>query len=385
MVDNYSTICSVIWIALAILCALVHENSRIPEADKKRYYLTYGLIFVACLAEFTGLKINGNENVPVIVLRIVKCIDYIFTPLAGLAFIGQLKVKGVFSKILNVIVAVNALFQIVCIFTDWMLTVDEHHVYSHGQFYIVYVVEYLAIISLVVVQFLRYGKGFKKQNRFSLYLIMLFVLYGIIMQEIGNKEIKTAYLTLAFGACMMFIHISEFSSQRTDEFILEQQIQIKTDALTGLLSRYAYSFALNNYKKTMPADFVAFSIDVNGLKQVNDTLGHEAGDELICGAARCIEKVFGNYGSCYRTGGDEFIVLASMEEDVVLSSIEALRKETAKWKGKKVSSLSLSIGYSMSKGGDNLSCEALVRDADKGMYEDKEEYYLSNGISRRTR
>ncbi|MBR5705734.1 MAG: diguanylate cyclase, partial [Deltaproteobacteria bacterium] len=59
-----------------------------------------------------------------------------------------------------------------------------------------------------------------------------------------------------------------------------------------------------------PEDLAVFSIDVNGLKTVNDSLGHDAGDELIRGAADCISAAFGQTGKCYRTGGDEFVVLA---------------------------------------------------------------------------
>ena len=52
-------------------------------------------------------------------------------------------------------------------------------------------------------------------------------------------------------------------------------------------------------------NFVYASIDVNGLKIVNDEIGHAAGDELIKGAADCMTKAFGSYGKVYRTGGDE--------------------------------------------------------------------------------
>ena len=54
----------------------------------------------------------------------------------------------------------------------------------------------------------------------------------------------------------------------------------------------------------MKNNFVVFLIDINGLKVVNDTLGHEAGDELICGAAACITSTFKDKGNTYRIGGD---------------------------------------------------------------------------------
>ena len=47
---------------------------------------------------------------------------------------------------------------------------------------------------------------------------------------------------------------------------------------------------------------------LNGLKKANDTLGHSAGDELICAAANCMKFAFASYGKIYRIGGDEFVV-----------------------------------------------------------------------------
>ena len=49
--------------------------------------------------------------------------------------------------------------------------------------------------------------------------------------------------------------------------------------------------------------------DVNNLKVINDSRGHEAGDMLIKSAADIINKSFGAVGNCYRTGGDEFVAL----------------------------------------------------------------------------
>ena len=56
-------------------------------------------------------------------------------------------------------------------------------------------------------------------------------------------------------------------------------------------------------------------MDVNGLKKVNDQLGHDAGDELLKGASSCISRCFGSYGKAYRTGGDEFIAIVDHGKD----------------------------------------------------------------------
>ena len=230
---------------------------------------------------------------------------------------------------------------------------------------------------------LNYGKNFRKQNRLSIYLVMVFMLVGIIMQEGLGKDVRTAYLAMTIGATLMFIHSTEYSQQKKDDELLEQRIQIKTDALTGLLSRYAYNNALDKYTTDMPESLVAFSIDINGLKRVNDTLGHEAGDELICGAAACIKNVFDEVGSCYRTGGDEFIVLASMSKKEAVKCVQDIEKLTKNWTGSLVDSLALSVGYAVLEEHKDCNCSELIQVADKQMYMAKDEYYRTTKIDRR--
>ena len=383
MLKYYTTISVIVWLALLILCTLVYENDRISTRNKKILYLTYVLIFIASLAEWVGVYISGITGIPTVCLRIVKCIDYILTPIAGAALVGQMRLRNVWTKILNVVILFNTLIQLVSFFTGWMTIVDEKHYYHHGPLYNIYIGEYVIVLLLVIILFLNYGKNFRKQNRLSIYLVMVFMLVGIIMQEGLGKDVRTAYLAMTIGATLMFIHSTEYSQQKKDDELLEQRIQIKTDALTGLLSRYAYNNALDKYTTDMPESLVAFSIDINGLKRVNDTLGHEAGDELICGAAACIKNVFDEVGSCYRTGGDEFIVLASMSKNEAVKCVQDIEKLTKNWTGSLVDSLALSVGYAVLEEHKDCNCSELIQVADKQMYMAKDEYYRNTKIDRR--
>lgn len=126
-----------------------------------------------------------------------------------------------------------------------------------------------------------------------------------------------------------------------------------------------------------------FLIDINGLKAVNDSMGHEAGDELIVGAAECIEASIGRRGQTFRIGGDEFVVFASMTKKQAEAALLELEHETGKWSGTKVDKVSVSVGYALAKEHKELTVEELVKEADKGMYEQKEEYYRRSGSKRR--
>ena len=166
----------------------------------------------------------------------------------------------------------------------------------------------------------------------------------------------------------------------------EQLIKISVDPLTGISSRYAYNQEVLNLKslKTLPSNLVAISIDINGLKRVNDNFGHLAGDELICGASQCISNTFVKYGKCYRTGGDEFIVFIHSDTDDEIKRLTALLKDNAKaWKGSLAPNLSLSVGYAKVSNFDNVTIENLISLADQKMYADKNKYYEENNLVKR--
>lgn len=164
----------------------------------------------------------------------------------------------------------------------------------------------------------------------------------------------------------------------------ERLIRISnTDELTKLYNRRSYELDVKNYDiDTINNNFVIFSIDINGLKQTNDSLGHDAGDQLILGAAVCLLKVFGNKGKIYRVGGDEFVVIMQRFGDV--SEFKKKLQETAaKWTGTKVKSLNFSIGYACKCNSANATFKDLEKEADKMMYQDKELFYSQRGTDRR--
>ena len=377
----YTAITILVWLSLIILSILVAENNRLPNKKKLILYFTYAIVALAATAEWIGVQLNGNENIPAGLLKAVKFFDYILTPVAGGIIVLQFRSKSIWQKIILGLVAVNFLFQLVCVFTNWMIVIDEHNVYSHGILYYAYIAIYLLIVILVIIEFAMHGRTFKKRNLVSLYAVLLFVIAGIVLQEFF-KDVRTAYLALVLGLALLFIHDSEFSQLKADETIQEQTIQITIDPLTNISNRFAYEKALQEIE--MKDDFVVFSIDINGLKKTNDTLGHRAGDELICGAATTIDNTFKAFGGVsYRTGGDEFIVLANLDENKIKEAMKALEENTEKWKGVEVKSLSLSAGYASIKESPELDVHRLIYIADQRMYKIKSDYYLKNGNDRR--
>ena len=139
----------------------------------------------------------------------------------------------------------------------------------------------------------------------------------------------------------------------------------ETDALTNLQNRYSfeqYILELENNSSSM----AVFLFDVNYLKKTNDTLGHLAGDQLICVAAKCISENFGE--KCYRFGGDEF---AAIVENCTHSSLQEMIRNFLK--ADKENNVSISYGYAYTPDLSRTNFKNLLDEADRNMYAQKRE------------
>lgn len=159
-----------------------------------------------------------------------------------------------------------------------------------------------------------------------------------------------------------------------------------TDDMTHLLNRRAFEDEVKAYKeKEMPNDFVIASFDLNGLKKVNDTIGHYAGDELICAAAEKITDSFSSIGTVFRIGGDEFELIAHCNREKMSECMAGFQQKCAEWNGVYSKELSISKGFAFHNENDSMDIFELIREADKQMYSDKSAYYRASGNDRRRR
>lgn len=146
------------------------------------------------------------------------------------------------------------------------------------------------------------------------------------------------------------------------------------DSLTGLGNRAAFEQKIAELEKALPrlSTLWCLCADVNGLKQVNDTQGHAAGDQLIRAAADALRAVSCRHCSLYRTGGDEFVLfIADQPEQAVaqgLACLEQAQKEYCKTHGLE---LSLAVGLDRFRFGGADTVHDLVCRADAQMYAHK--------------
>lgn len=372
-------------LALVVLGILVYENGRMEPKTKNKFYLTYLIIILSAIAEWIGVYLNGAPEWTRGLHMFVKWLDYSLSPIASVCFVRQLNEKNKLEKAIRNLLLVHVAFEAVAVFSGWTVYIDENNIYHHGDFFYIYAAVLVVIVFYVIYEFYLYGRNFTKKNKLSLAMIALFVCLGLAVQEVIAPNNRTVYLTLAYGSILLYIHYCEFSQIMNDRCLTRQKTLLERDVLTGLYSHYAYNEALKLFRdqERLPEDLVIFSVDVNGLKLVNDHKGHEAGDELIKGAAQCIADELSAYGKCYRTGGDEFVAILYMPYELILEVCKKLERRTALWSGNLCTNLYLAYGYAAAVEYPLLTIEKVIHMADQGMYKMKAEYYLSEGNDRR--
>jgi diguanylate cyclase (GGDEF)-like protein len=166
----------------------------------------------------------------------------------------------------------------------------------------------------------------------------------------------------------------------------------ETDSLTGTFNRRYMESALDraiaNKRSHKASDFAVIMLDLVGLKQVNDTLGHEAGDRLIVATGNGLMRAARNTDVVARFGGDEFVVLClgcreSDAEHLARRLVASCERNWASVKGDQPGAghpCAISVGVA---GSDRHDPDSVLTVADARMYQHKQEWYRQHGQDQR--
>ena len=155
------------------------------------------------------------------------------------------------------------------------------------------------------------------------------------------------------------------------------------DVLTRTLNRSFYADELNRLERKGPLPVTIIIVDLNGLKAVNDELGHAAGDALLRRAGEVFDTLIEKPASVSRIGGDEFAVLLPGTDAVVGEAVLATLKELVEINNQYYpeTPLSISAGLATSEPGDRL--EQVVKRADMKMLRAKRMHHIETNRNRR--
>ncbi len=171
--------------------------------------------------------------------------------------------------------------------------------------------------------------------------------------------------------------IAAFGSDITEYRRLEEKLHLQalTDQLTGLYNRRGFYFLAEQQLKVAKrtgGKIVLFYIDLDGMKEINDTLGHAEGDKALIAAARILRETFREADTIARLGGDEFAVLAvNIKAEFRRTLIDRLYARINTYNAARTRrkfKLSMSLGIAEFQKGNAASLQDLISRADKLMY-----------------
>lgn len=224
----------------------------------------------------------------------------------------------------------------------------------------------------------------------DLYLyVLIFICYFIVAQRIGQTQKYQIGLTLYF-----IMHVSNFINgyflesnslvlagvanflpvayyailfvilfERVVELLQTSYTNSITDGLTGLYNRRYFVNRVNQYVSSGTIISIIFA-DIDNFKRLNDTKGHQQGDEALRKVAQIMKEAAEDIGICGRYGGEEIVVLVTNQDTTTGNLAEEIRKRVEKEAG-----VTISVGYSKLQKG--ITAEQLIKQADEAMYKAK--------------
>lgn len=207
-------------------------------------------------------------------------------------------------------------------------------------------------------------------------------LYHYITQNYADIALYFRIAIISFLFCLITYHtngvMNKIRAGAKAEMLHTMAI---TDSMTGFYNRRGFTEHEHSYtsESTGLSTVGLITFDTNNLKQINDSLGHEKGDFLITLTADAIQKAFSSFGTCYRMGGDEFLVVLTgtdpdVDYQIGIEDFEKICQDLTK-----DSSIPFPVVIAHGFAYDtSLSLNELSRLADDNMYQNKNK--LKNGI-----
>ena len=302
--------------------------------------------------------------------------------------------------------AVVCVMTVINLFTPIMFHFDENGVYHAGPVrHALLIVQILLFLftSLYVLHCAAETRDSEKSRHLTIGL------FGLIMVILLSIQLFYPFLPLytigyMLGGCLLrtfvienereeyrrdleaSLHREEEAHRNLEASIAREKEQFQqlttawkhayTDVLTGVKSKLAYSDKVQQLDKALEngvLDKLAIVVfDLNDLKLINDTLGHDVGDEMIISACRLICKVF-QHSPVYRIGGDEFAAVlegSDYENREELLRVFDQRIEENSRENRVV----VSAGMGEYLPGSDSSTDSVFRRADAEMYRRKEQW-----------
>lgn len=315
------------------------------------FLITIGIIL--CLITADGLEYTESRlSEPSVLRRLYSAVGYTLRPMVAVmvSLIMMLRRKEKYRASLYVVwllpLIANAALSFISIFNGCVFSYSASNGYIRGKLgYVPFLISIFYVLFMVVVSVI--GVSVRQKGEILVVVtIAVLCLGGSVIESLYKLE-GTLNTSCAIGTVFyyLYLHVSVYS----------------TDQLTGAYNRRIFYIDIDKLRK---CSSVIVEIDLNHLKQINDTGGHSAGDHALITLVSCINKNSAPRCTLYRTGGDEFMILCRNmelpEAEQMMTRLKTAMESTG---------YTFAYGCTAYRPGDNIddSCN----EADEKMYKMK--------------
>ena len=340
------------WILLLVLGAFIVVLLITSFSNRKttlRYLLLLVSIFLLSVVVFAEFYIQPVAESKTLRL-VLMAIRYSATPFVlGLVIMVLVKRQ---NYLIFIPAGILLILNIVSIFTGIVFGLDKSYELVRGPIgFMPFAVCGLYMVWLIALLAIRSNKRWVEI--LPIIFLSIALTSGVVFPFIFGSKFSQMYCTIM--AVSLFIY-----------YVFTILELAKKDGLTGVLNREAYYIETRRDYKDITA---IVSLDMNGLKTINDTYGHAVGDEALVTLALCFTKATRARQSVYRMGGDEFVIVCrKASEEEVIALVKRIQDNVA------MSKYSCSVGYSYHEPG-TMKLDDILKESDKQMYSCKSDFY----------
>jgi diguanylate cyclase (GGDEF)-like protein len=368
---------NMIGIVLLLTMFLFNRKKEGSVRNREQKYFTRMLILniLILLADIGIYLLRGHGTPALIALNHVFCASYFAMHLWFCYNWGMYVLAKICPRhrsdlperrIMLFPAAVNTVIAAVSPLTGWLYSLSETNVYKRGPLIwlpFTAAILYWALCIFIIMREKKYPTKNSEPGEYRLLLLFpLPLVVGNILQ-MCFYGLSIVWVCSVISMLIIFIDI--------------QNDQLSRDMLTGLYNRRETNIQLiweiNHLHSAKDLLFIAM-LDIDHFKKINDTYGHLAGDRALSLVAGILRMKCRKTDFISRFGGDEFLLIGHVKEkrnvDMIVQRIENALDSAGKAQHLSYS-LSVSVGYTVLRPGDEVTVDSALNEADRKMYEVK--------------
>lgn len=362
--SNFALLC----VAITMIFIVIYN---LRGRSRENQYTIAIIAGALVLSIFGFLETYFKSKSPnIFAATLFSCFGYIVRPILVYFFIQLVNKKVKYHWLFYIPLIINAIIYLFSLFVNveplrklvFYYTFNEAGTgLVHNRGYLNFTAHIIGGLYLAyfLVNVFRKLNGKRKTDSIVMFVCGFFVISAVILESLSLAN-NLLNLTIAISCLFYYLYLYVQQTRR--------------DALTGCFDRKSFYY---DCKKLGRAINGILNIDMNGLKYINDTEGHQAGDVAILEISKVIEECSTANSYVYRLGGDEFTVLLINGK---LSDLEKMRDDIKE--KMKQTKYAVSVGFAFDENKE-LDLEKMSKIADEQMYIDKDNYYRNSTLERR--